>query len=63
MNKLYESRNYVQPVSILEVLNNLPENIEWSQVKIIPVYAVYGEFGLSEMVGFKFVAYENNEQK
>jgi len=63
MKKLYESKNYVQPVMMLEVLNNIPEEIEWSQVKVIPVYAAYGEFGLSEMIGFKFVAYENNEKK
>ena len=60
MKKLYESKNYVQPVKMLEVLNSIPEEVEWSQVKVIPVYATYGEFGLSEMVGFKFVAYEND---
>ena len=61
MKKIYESKNYVQPVKLLEILNNLPEEIEWSSVKVIPVYATYGEFGLSEMIGFKFVAYKEEE--
>lgn len=58
MKKLYESKNYTQPVAMLEALKDLPEDIEWSQVKIIPVFMAYGEFGMAEMVGFKFVAYE-----
>lgn len=61
MKKIYESKNFVQPVKLLEVLNSIPEDVEWHQVKVIPVYATYGEFGLSEMVAFKFVAYKNED--
>jgi len=62
MKKLYESKNYIKPVGLTEILNNIPEDVELSQVKVVPVYVVYGEFELSEMVGFKFVAFENKDK-
>jgi len=58
MNKLYESRNVFETITLEEIEKELPEGLKLSQVKVVPVYATYGEYGLNELVGFKFVVYD-----
>lgn len=58
MNKLYESKNLFETTSLADIQKELPEGITLSQVMVLPVYATYGEYGLNELVGFKFVVYD-----
>lgn len=60
MKKIYESKNYFDKVSLEDVISNLPEEIDISQVKVVPVYLTSGDHDLNVMLGFKFIAYEEN---
>jgi len=59
MKRKYESRVFSKPVKLMEVLNDMPEDVEWSEVSLIPVFMVTPEYGISDMVGYRFIAYES----
>jgi hypothetical protein len=60
MKKIYESKNYFDNVSLEDIINNLPDGIDISQVTAIPVYLISGDHDINMMIGFKFVVYEEN---
>ena len=60
MKKIYESKNYFDNVSLEDIINNLPDGIDISQVTAIPVNLVSGDHDINIMIGFKFVVYEEN---
>jgi hypothetical protein len=58
MEKIWESKVYVQTVKIIDILKELPEEVEWHQVRLVPVYSYLPGTDLSELIGYRFVAYK-----
>lgn len=58
MKKIYESKVFTQTVKIMDFLGELPEEIEWHQVSLVPVFSILPGTDLSELIGYRFVAYK-----
>lgn len=56
--KIYESKVFTETIKIMDFLGELPEEVEWHQISLVPVFSYLPGTDLSELIGYRFVAYK-----